>query len=248
MPDIGPSDGEPACDGVGTARAASTRDDVPVSDYADLRITYSRSSLDEDDAASTPLSQFQQWFEEARAVIEEPNGMVCSTANAAGEVSSRSVLLKGADARGFTFFTNYDSRKGRDLAENANISLLFPWYDLHRQVIVRGVAERVSRDETAAYFAQRPHGHRVGAWASAQSSVLPGGRQELEANFAAADARFPEGADVPIPDYWGGFLVRPSTIEFWAGRANRLHDRLRYVAPTPTAPLDVAWKLERLSP
>ena len=219
-----------------------------MTDYADLRITYTRSTLHEEDVTPDPLGQFERWFAQARDVIEEPNGMVCSTVNAAGEVSSRSVLLKGADARGFTFFTNYDSRKGRDLADNPHVSLLFPWYDLHRQVIVNGVAERLPREETLAYFTIRPHGHRVGAWASHQSSVLAGGRHELEQRFAEADAHYPVGSDVPVPDYWGGYLVRPVAIEFWAGRANRLHDRLRYTAPVVDSPLDVPWKLERLSP
>mgnify|MGYP003338146665 CR=1 FL=1 len=216
-------------------------------DYAELRITYSKSTLNEADVTADPLAQFERWFAQARDVIEEPNAMVCSTVNGAGEVSSRSVLLKGADERGFTFFTNYQSRKGRDLAENPNVSLLFPWYDLHRQVIVRGVAERVAREETETYFRSRPHGSRVGAWASAQSTVLHG-REELEARFAAADAQYPEGSDVPVPDYWGGFLVRAQVVEFWAGRANRLHDRLRYTAPIIGAPLNTEWTLERLSP
>lgn len=216
-------------------------------EYADLRITYSKSTLDERDVAPDPLTQFEHWFAQARDVVEEPNAMVCSTVNGAGEVSSRSVLLKSADDRGFTFFTNYTSRKGRDLAENPNVSLLFPWYDLHRQVIVNGVAERTTREETEAYFASRPHGSRVGAWASAQSTVL-GGREELEARFADADATYPEGTEVPVPDYWGGFLVRVRTVEFWAGRRNRLHDRLRYTAPSVGAPLDSVWPVERLSP
>ena len=219
-----------------------------MTEYADLRITYSKSTLNEDDVADSPLAQFERWFAEAKDVVEEPNAMVCSTVNAAGEVSSRSVLLKGVDANGMTFFTNYHSRKGRDLAENPNVSLLFPWYDLHRQVIVVGVAERVTREETNAYFAMRPHGHRVGAWASPQSQVLAGGRAELEARFEAADARYPEGVEVPVPDHWGGYRVRPSSIEFWAGRRNRLHDRLRFVAPVVDAPLDIAWPVERLSP
>lgn len=219
-----------------------------VTDYANLRITYSKSTLSEEDMPPDPLAQFERWFAEARDVFEEPNGMVCSTADASGAVSSRSVLLKGVEPRGFTFFTNYGSRKGRDLAENPNVSLLFPWYDLHRQVIIIGTAERVSREETHAYFEQRPHGHRVGAWASAQSTVLPGGREELERRFAEADARYPEGSTVPVPDHWGGFLVRPSSIEFWAGRSNRMHDRMRYRAPSLDAPLDVEWLLERLSP
>lgn len=219
-----------------------------MTEYADLRITYSKSTLNEEDVTADPLGQFEHWFAEAKNIVEEPNAMVCSTVNGAGEVSSRSVLLKGIDARGITFFTNYNSRKGRDLAENPNVSLLFPWYDLHRQVIVIGVAERVSREETDAYFAMRPHGHRVGAWASPQSEVLAGGRVELEQRFAEADAQYPEGADVPVPEHWGGYRVRVSSIEFWAGRRNRLHDRLRYVAPTLDAPLDIAWPLERLSP
>ena len=218
-----------------------------MADYADLRITYTRSTLNEADVTPDPLQQFERWFAQARDFIEEPNAMVCSTANAAGEVSSRSVLLKGVDPRGFTFYTNYNSRKGQDLADNPNISLLFPWYDLHRQVIIRGVAERTTRDETAAYFRSRPHGSQVGAWASAQSSVLQG-RAELEQRFADADARYPEGSVVDVPDHWGGFLVRAHTVEFWAGRDNRLHDRLRYSAPTIGAPLDIPWKLERLSP
>ena len=218
-----------------------------MSDYAELRITYTRSTLNESDVTPDPLSQFERWFAQARDVIEEPNAMVCSTANAAGEVSSRSVLLKGADARGFVFYTNYESRKGRDLAENPNVSLLFPWYDLHRQVIVRGVAERTTRDETERYFHSRPHGSQVGAWASVQSQVL-NGREELERRFAEADAKYPEGMVVDVPDHWGGFLVRANVVEFWAGRDNRLHDRLRYTAPAIGAPLDSPWKLERLSP
>lgn len=216
-------------------------------DYSELRITYSKSTLNESDVTPDPLSQFERWFAEVRDIVEEPNAMVCSTVNGSGEVSSRSVLLKSADERGFTFFTNYHSRKGRDLAENPNVSLLFPWYDLHRQVIVRGVAERTTREETAAYFASRPHGSRVAAWASEQSTVVHD-RDELEAKFAAADATYPEGSDVPVPEYWGGFLVRASSVEFWAGRRNRLHDRLRYTAPLLGAPLNTEWTLERLSP
>ena len=216
-------------------------------DYSELRITYSRSTLNEADVTPDPLTQFERWFAQARDVIEEPNAMVCSTVNGAGEVSSRSVLLKGVDERGFTFFTNYHSRKGRDLAENPHVSLLFPWYDLHRQVIVRGVAERTTRDETETYFHSRPHGSQVGAWASAQSTVLSG-REELERRFADADAKYPEGSVVPVPDVWGGFLVRAHTVEFWAGRANRLHDRLRYTAPMVGAKLNAQWTLERLSP
>lgn len=216
-------------------------------DYSELRITYTRSTLNEADVTPDPLGQFERWFAQARDVVEEPNAMVCSTVNAAGEVSSRSVLLKGADERGFVFFTNYTSRKGRDLAENPHVSLLFPWYDLHRQVIVRGVAERTSREETERYFHSRPHGSQVGAWASEQSTVLSG-RDELERRFADADARYPEGSTVPVPEHWGGFLVRATSVEFWAGRDNRLHDRLRYTAPTAGAPLNSAWTLERLSP
>ena len=191
------------------------------------------------------MEQFARWFRQAAADagLVEPNAMVVSTADAAGRPSSRTVLLKQYDERGFVFFTNYGSRKGRDLAANPYVSLLFPWHPLARQVIVTGVARRTGRDETAAYFRTRPHGSQLGAWASEQSSViaLPGRTRQPRTPSLAA--RYPEGEQVPVPPNWGGFRVAPETVEFWQGRENRLHDRLRYVAQA-----DGTWRVERLSP
>jgi pyridoxamine 5'-phosphate oxidase len=151
------------------------------------------------------------------------------------------VLLKRYDARGFVFFTNYESRKGRELGANPAVCLLFPWYELARQVIVTGTAERVGRDETAAYFRSRPHGSQLGAWASAQSTVIAS-RAELDDSYAALAARYPEDEQVPAPPNWGGFRVVPDAVEFWQGRENRLHDRLRYARTT------AGWRIDRLSP
>lgn len=149
--------------------------------------------------------------------------------------------MKQFDGRGFVFFTNYASRKGRELAENPHAALLFPWHPISRQVIVTGTASRIGRDETAAYFRSRPHGSQLGAWASEQSSVI-GSRAELDRRYAELDARYPEGEQVPVPPEWGGLRVVPEEVEFWQGHENRLHDRLRYV-------LDAGkWRVERLCP
>ncbi|NGO10933.1 pyridoxamine 5'-phosphate oxidase [Streptomyces sp. HC44] len=222
-------------------------DHDPVLDPALMRKQYRAEGLDETELADHPMEQFARWFEQsARAALQgavyEPNAMVVSTADAEGRPSSRTVLLKRYDEQGFVFFTNYESRKARDLAENAYVSLLFPWHALARQVIVSGVARRTGRDETAAYFRTRPHGSQLGAWASAQSSVISS-RDELDAGYAELAARYPEGEQVPVPPNWGGFRVTPQTVEFWQGRENRLHDRLRYVAEA-----DGGWRVERLSP
>ncbi|MEV5149011.1 pyridoxamine 5'-phosphate oxidase [Streptomyces sp. NPDC052727] len=219
----------------------------PVLDPAAMRKQYRADGLAEEDLATHPMDQFTRWFEDAaRAALHgtlyEPNAMVVSTADAKGRPSSRTVLMKQYDTDGFVFFTNYDSRKGRDLAENPHVSLLFPWHPLARQVIVTGTARRTGRDETAAYFRTRPHGSRLGAWASAQSTVIAS-RAELDSAYARLEARYPEDEQVPVPPHWGGFRVTPDTIEFWQGRENRLHDRLRYVAQP-----DGTWKVERLSP
>ncbi|GGS51006.1 pyridoxamine 5'-phosphate oxidase [Streptomyces cinerochromogenes] len=219
----------------------------PVLDPAAMRKQYRADGLAEEDLATHPMDQFTRWFEDAaRAALHgtlyEPNAMVVSTADAQGRPSSRTVLMKQYDTDGFVFFTNYDSRKGRDLAENPHISLLFPWHPLARQVIVTGTARRTGRDETAAYFRTRPHGSQLGAWASAQSRVIAS-RTELDTSYAELAARYPEDERVPVPPHWGGFRVTPETIEFWQGRVNRLHDRLRYVARP-----DGTWKVERLSP
>ncbi|MFE0726737.1 pyridoxamine 5'-phosphate oxidase [Streptomyces antibioticus] len=216
----------------------------PAPDPAAMRKQYRAEGLTEADLAATPVEQFARWFREAavEAHLFEPNAMIVSTADAEGRPGSRTVLLKQFDEHGFVFYTNYDSRKARDLAENPHVSLLFPWHPMERQVIVRGVARRTGRDETAAYFRSRPHGSQLGAWASGQSSVIAG-RADLDASYAELVARYPEGEQVPVPPHWGGFRVAPESVEFWQGRENRLHDRLRYVAEK-----DGGWRVERLSP
>lgn len=213
-------------------------------DPASMRKQYRAEGLDEAELAATPLEQFARWFKQAAAEAHlfEPNAMVVSTADAQGRPSSRTVLLKHFDEQGFVFYTNYDSRKARDLAENPHVCLLFPWHPMARQVIVRGVARRTRRDETAAYFRTRPHGSQLGAWASVQSAVIAS-RDDLDASYAELAARYPEGEQVPVPPHWGGFRVAPESVEFWQGRENRLHDRLRYVAEA-----DEGWRMERLSP
>jgi pyridoxamine 5'-phosphate oxidase len=207
--------------------------------------TRSHDGLDEQDVAADPMHQFERWFAEAeKSGLLEPNAMVVSTADAQGRPSSRTVLLKGYDGRGFVFYTNYGSRKGSDLLVNPQVALLFPWHPLERQVIVTGRAERVGRDETAAYFRTRPHGSQLGAWASEQSRVIPS-REALERRYAELAERYPEGEGVPVPPFWGGYRVAPETVEFWQGRSNRLHDRLRYRLD-PAAP--TGWRVERLCP
>ncbi|MER7919317.1 MULTISPECIES: pyridoxamine 5'-phosphate oxidase [unclassified Streptomyces] len=219
----------------------------PVLDPAAMRKQYRADGLAEQDLATHPMDQFARWFEDAaRAALHgtlyEPNAMVVATADAEGRPSSRTVLMKQFDTEGFVFYTNYDSRKGRDLTANPYVSLLFPWHPLARQVIVTGGVRRTGRDETAAYFRTRPHGSQLGAWASAQSTVI-GSRAELDAAYAELAERYPEGERVPVPPHWGGFRVVPTSVEFWQGRENRLHDRLRY-----TARPEGGWEVDRLSP
>ncbi|MGW0711880.1 pyridoxamine 5'-phosphate oxidase [Streptomyces sp. NPDC002643] len=209
-----------------------------------MRKQYRAEGLDESELADGPMRQFERWFRQAAqdGAVFEPNAMVVSTADAEGRPSSRTVLMKAYDDQGFVFYTNYDSRKARDLAENPYVSLLFPWHPIARQVIVTGTARRTGRDETAAYFRTRPHGSQLGAWASAQSSIIDS-RAELDAAYEELVTRYPEGEQVPVPPNWGGFRVAPQSVEFWQGRWNRLHDRLRYVAEA-----DGSWRVERLSP
>ncbi len=229
------------------AEAAEASHEKIAADPASMRAHYRAEGLDEGDLAAHPMAQFSRWFEQAaqaavHGFVHEPNAMVVSTADAEGRPSSRTVLLKQYDDQGFVFYTNYDSRKAHELAHNPYISLLFPWHPMARQVIVTGTARRTDRNETAAYFRTRPHGSQLGAWASTQSAVIPG-RSELDVTYAELDARYPEGEQVPVPPHWGGFRIAPQTVEFWQGRENRLHDRLRYVAEP-----DGGWRIERLSP
>ncbi|MGW6838508.1 pyridoxamine 5'-phosphate oxidase [Streptomyces sp. NPDC054949] len=211
-------------------------------DPAAMRKQYRSQLVDVDGLADDPMAQFSLWFQEAAdANLFEPNAMVVSTATPDGRPSSRTVLLKQFDERGFVFFTNHGSRKGRELDANPYASLLFPWHPIARQVIVTGTAARIGRDETAAYFRSRPHGSQLGAWASEQSRVI-GSRAELDRRYAELAERYPEGEQVPVPPEWGGLRVVPDAVEFWQGHENRLHDRLRYVRE------GWKWRVERLCP
>jgi pyridoxamine 5'-phosphate oxidase len=210
---------------------------------AAMRRNYSEHGLDESEVADDPFVQFGRWLSDVvRLDLPEPNAMVLATA-AAGDCqpSSRMVLLKGYDSRGFVFHTNYTSRKGRELAGNPRASLLFPWHPIGRQVVVVGSAERLAEPESAAYFRARPRDSQLAAWTSRQSTVIPG-RAVLEARYRELADRYPEGADVPAPGFWGGIRVAPETIEFWQGRPHRLHDRLLFRRQSD------GWALERLSP
>src|SRR5258706_5899614 len=207
---------------------------------AELRQEYRFKSLDENDVAADPLQQFQRWFEEAlNAQLPEPNAMTLATATRDGRPSARIVLLKGADQRGFVFFTNYRSRKGREIEDNPQASLTFLWIELERQVRIEGRVEKVPRAESEQYFAGRPLPSRIGALASPQSEVLPE-RAWLEARFVEAQQRF--GDNVPCPEHWGGYRVVPEVVEFWQGRVSRLHDRLVYRREGD------GWRVERLGP
>lgn len=213
---------------------------------ADRRIEYKRETLDERDVASHPFTQFERWFDEAvKAEITEPTAMTLATADAEGRPSARIVLLKAVDPRGFVFFTNYESRKGREVAARRDAALLFFWPELERQVRIEGSIEKVDATESSAYFASRPLGARLGAWASPQSDVIDG-RSELESRFAAMEARYRDaGDDIPRPPHWGGYRLAPSMLEFWQGRASRLHDRIRY-RRDPQNP--DRWAIDRLAP
>ncbi|MET3217659.1 UNVERIFIED_ORG: pyridoxamine 5'-phosphate oxidase [Burkholderia territorii] len=210
---------------------------------ADLRINYSRASLDEADAAPDPFAQFDRWFKEALAAkLPEPNTMTLATVGADGRPSARIVLIKGVDERGFVFFTNYESRKGHDLAVHPQAALLFYWIELERQVRIEGQIEKTSAEESDRYFASRPLGSRIGAWASDQSTVIDS-RATLEAREQAVSERY--GDNPPRPPHWGGYRLVPDAIEFWQGRPSRLHDRLLYTRDATAAP---GWTISRLSP
>lgn len=207
-----------------------------------MRVSYEQGELDESVLAETWSEQLKLWLDDAsRAGLAEPNAMVLATADPEGHPSSRTVLCKGITERGVVFYTNYTSTKSHELAETSYASATFPWFGMQRQVNVRGLVERVSAKETAAYWASRPRGSQLGAWASPQSRVVTG-RGTLDNALAKIERQFAEADEVPVPPHWGGWRIRPESVEFWQGRRDRLHDRLRFRRT------DSGWHIERLAP
>tara|TARA_Y100001970_G_scaffold285506_1_gene405472 strand:- start:346 stop:999 length:654 start_codon:yes stop_codon:yes gene_type:complete len=212
---------------------------------SEIRRNYRKSSLSRVELNNNPIEQFNSWFENAlEAQILEPNAMVIGT-NDGTRVSARTVLLKEYDDSGFVFYTNYRSRKSFEISVDSSVSLLFPWYELERQIIILGKAERVSKEESRIYFKSRPFESQIGAWVSEQSQVIQS-RKALENRYQEVKKRF-IGRQVPLPESWGGFRVYPFEIEFWQGREGRLHDRFRYVLSDANASM-AKWTIERLSP
>jgi pyridoxamine 5'-phosphate oxidase len=208
--------------------------------FESLRVSYEQGELNESEVSHNPLDQFNKWLQEAiKNQVPEPNAMVLATVNKDGQPGARNVLLKSADENGFIFFSNKNSDKASDLKLNPNCTLLFSWLSQHRQVIVKGKAEEISKDESNTYFQTRPYGSRISAWVSNQSQVIKN-RAELEKRVKEFMDKYPE--NVPMPDHWGGYLVKPESIEFWQGRPSRLHDRIRFTKKSN------AWTIERIAP
>lgn len=213
-----------------------------MSTIADIRKEYMLETLSESGAESNAIAQFDNWWQEAiKSAVEEVNAMTLSTATRDGKPSARIVLLKDYDENGFVFFTNYESHKGKELADNPQACIVFFWKELERQVRVEGIVEKVSSEESDAYFFSRPAGSQVGAWASPQSKLIAG-REVIEDNVIKYSEQFEEES-ITRPPHWGGYRLKPQLIEFWQGRESRLHDRLQY-----TLQEDGAWKIERLAP
>lgn len=212
-----------------------------MTNIADIRKDYSLQTLNEQDVHTDAMLQFTKWWEEALASkIEEVNAMTLATATADGKPSARIVLLKGYDENGFVFFTNYNSHKGKEIESNPFVCLVFFWKELERQIRIEGTIQKISAQESDAYFTSRPPGSRIGAWASPQSKVIIS-REVIEENVVELEKSF-AGKDIDRPAFWGGYLVKPAIIEFWQGRSSRLHDRLQYSIT------ETGWKLERLAP
>ena len=210
-------------------------------DISDYRREYTQTGLSRETLLASPFSQFELWFKQACEVdIVDANAMTLATVSRTGQPSMRTVLLKTFDQTGFVFFTNYHSQKAREIAENPQVSLLFPWTELERQIEISGTAEKISTAESRAYFTSRPKGSQLGAWVSRQSDVIPS-RSVLEQQWQHLQQKFSQG-NIPFPDFWGGYRVIPAKMEFWQGRVNRLHDRFEYRRDND------AWTVERLAP
>lgn len=211
-------------------------------EIADIRKDYQLETLSEADVAADPIAQFGKWWDEAvKSDIDEVNAMTLATVNKEGIPAARIVLLKEYDAKGFVFFTNYNSNKGEELLQNPNACLVFFWKELERQVRITGIAEKISLEESIAYFNKRPDGSKIGAWASPQSLAVAG-KAWLKETFEYYRERFKHG-EIPKPPHWGGYRIKPSKIEFWQGRPSRMHDRMLYTLQTGGN-----WKIERLAP
>ena len=215
---------------------------TPVDDALSRHTDYGQIALEEGSLSNDPMEQFSLWLAEADSSgIYEPNAMVLSTIQEDGSPSARTVLLRGVSDQGFAFYTDYTSRKGRALIAHPRAALVFPWYSLHRQVLVTGAVQKVSEEDSDEYFHSRPRGSQIGAWASDQSQPIDS-RAHLEEKVAKVEERFRDEPEVPRPEKWGGFVLAPDTIEFWAGRRSRLHDRIRFIR------LDDGWDSVRLQP
>ncbi len=216
-----------------------------MTDISDLRHDFDKNAaLDLNNTPDNPFVFFEQWFSQARATptIAEPNGFVLSTVNTAGRLRSRTVLLKYFDADGYVFFTNYGSQKAKDLARCPQVAVCFPWYHLERQILIEGKAEKISYAESLKYFASRPRGSQIGAWVSEQSQVISS--RALLMNKVKQLTQHFKDKDVPLPDFWGGYRIRPTRFEFWQGQPSRLHDRIEYTPAETTG----EWQKQRLSP
>jgi pyridoxamine 5'-phosphate oxidase len=227
--------------------------ELPENNLSQMRISYERSELTEQQIADNPLDQFNLWLADAvdcgTDSIPEPNAMVLSTIGSEGQVHSRTVLLKGLDPAGLVFYTNYESQKGQDIKHDNRVSVLFPWYPLHRQVIVTGTVAKIPSEDSQQYFDTRPHKSKLGALVSSQSQVISG-RTQLEQDLTELELAYPEGSQVPLPASWGGYRIQVDSMEFWQGRRSRLHDRLKFIRANESGLLNqaAAWQITRLSP